>query len=124
MAIETVPGAVIVGVTSPAFVMSVNVSSLVHPCERRYRTASRAPFPESSASEPSGLKMRSSATCFESPAGESSRIPPDPCWGQLPRQLLALDDRVVVAQRGPLLEAHRASLREVQPRRDLRGNVL
>ena len=63
ISIAAVPGPVIVGVTSPALVMIEKVSASVHPCERRYRTASRAPLPESSASDPSGLKIRSSATC-------------------------------------------------------------
>ena len=49
---------------------------------RRYRIASRAPLPDSSASEPSGLKIRSRATKPGSSAGASSSTPsaPTPRW--------------------------------------------
>ena len=58
-----VPGPVIVGVTSPAAVTIANVVRLGPARARAGRaTASRAPLPESSASDPSGLKIRSSAT--------------------------------------------------------------
>ena len=86
-------------------------------------TASRTPLPDSSASEPSGLKIRSSAT---NPGSSVSRIssstPSEPipvcgaqsartrAGGQLERQLTFLDDDVVVAERLPLLEAHGAGL--------------
>ncbi len=78
------PGPVRVGVISPAAVRIVKVSRPVHPARRRYSTASRAPLPESSASEPSGLKMRSSATWAPGSAGgESSSTPSEwtPKWG-------------------------------------------
>ena len=51
----------IVGRISPASVWIENVSASVQ-WRRRYRIASRAPLPLSSASEPSGLKIRSRAT--------------------------------------------------------------
>ena len=49
---------------------------------RRYRIASRAPLPDSSASEPSGLKIRSRATKPGSSGGASSSTPsaPTPVW--------------------------------------------
>ena len=52
----------IVGRISPATVWIENWSRSVQPRWRRYRIASRAPLPLSSASEPSGLKIRSRAT--------------------------------------------------------------
>ena len=76
----------IVGVIGPALVRIVNSSASVQPDRRRYMTASRAPFPESSASEPSGLKIRSSATYSGSSTGASSRIPSEPtpkCGSQI-----------------------------------------
>ena len=45
---------------------------------RRYRIASRAPLPDSSASEPSGLKIRRRATKPGSSGGESSSTPSAP----------------------------------------------
>ena len=77
---------VIVGVIGPAAVVIVNSSASVQPWRRRYRTASRAPLPESSASDPSGLKMRSSATRSVSSLRASSRTPSDPtpkCGSQM-----------------------------------------
>ena len=47
------------GRTSPAAVEIENVSESVQPLRRRYITASRTPLPDSSASDPSGLKIRS-----------------------------------------------------------------
>ena len=52
----------IVGRISPAAVWIENVSASVQPRWRRYMIAWRAPLPDSSASEPSGLKMRRRAT--------------------------------------------------------------
>ena len=43
------------GRISPAAVLSENESCSVQPLRRRYIAASRTPFPDSSASEPSGL---------------------------------------------------------------------
>ncbi len=57
-----VVGPVIVGRISPAAVWIEKLSALVQPARRRYRIAWRAPLPDSSASEPSGLKIRSRAT--------------------------------------------------------------
>ena len=62
MSSRAVVGEVIVGRISPAAVWMENVSVVAQPRRRRYRTASRAPLPDSSASEPSGLKIRSRAT--------------------------------------------------------------
>ena len=82
--------------------------------------ASRAPLPESSASEPSGLKIRRRATKPGASGGESSSTPsaPGPAWRSqsLPHrrrrereaELGGLHDQVVVAERLPLLEPHRA----------------
>ena len=53
---------VIVGRISPATVWIENCRRSVQPRRRRYRIASRAPLPDSSASEPSGLKIRRRAT--------------------------------------------------------------
>ncbi len=55
MSTEQVSGPVIVGWISPAIVRIEKRSLSVHPRLRRYMIASRAPFPDSSASEPSGL---------------------------------------------------------------------
>ena len=97
---------------------SRTVSGRSSRARRRYRIASRAPLPESSASEPSGLKIRSDATKPGSSVRLSSSTPsaPGPECGsqsrrtrsrrQLERQRVALDDQVVVAQGLPLLEAH------------------
>ena len=46
------------------------LSASVQPRRRRYRIASRAPLPDSSASEPSGLKIRRRATKPGSSGGE------------------------------------------------------
>ncbi len=70
-----VSGPVIVGRISPAAVCIAKVSAPVQPRRRRYRIASRAPLPDSSASEPSGLKMRRSATCAGSAGADSSSTP-------------------------------------------------
>ncbi len=75
---EQVRSEVIVGVIGPATVPIENVSSSVQPCRRRYRIASRAPFPDSSASDPSGLKIRSEATKAGSSLRESSSTPSAP----------------------------------------------
>ena len=61
MSTRQVVGPVIVGRISPASVWMLNVSASVQR-RRRYRIASRAPLPDSSASLPSGLKIRSRAT--------------------------------------------------------------
>ena len=57
MSTRQVVGPVIVGRISPASVWMLNVSASVQPLLLRYRIASRAPLPESSASLPSGLKI-------------------------------------------------------------------
>jgi hypothetical protein len=64
---------------------------VVAPERRRYRTASRAPLPESSASEPSGLKMRNRATKPGASAGPSSSTPspPGPAWRSHSRRTAA-----------------------------------
>ncbi len=86
--------------------------------------ASRAPLPESSASEPSGLKIRNVAIVPSAPAGgsESSRMPSaaTPVWGaqivrirpavSCARERALLHDHVVVAERLPLLEVHAAGV--------------
>ena len=69
---------VIVGRISPASVSIENVSDSVHPRRRRYMIASRAPLPESSASDPSGLKICSRATNPRDPGGERSSSPSEP----------------------------------------------
>ena len=49
-------------------------------------TASRAPLPDSSASEPSGLKMRNDATNPRSAVSDSNRMPSEPipvCGAQI-----------------------------------------
>ena len=71
------------GRTSPAAVETEKVSCSVQPLRRRYMTASRTPLPDSSASEPSGLKMRRSATKALSEGSSSSSTPslPTPVWG-------------------------------------------
>ena len=82
MSTVQVVGPVIRGRTSPAAVWSEKVSESVQPERRRYMTASRTPLPDSSASEPSGLKIRSAATMPRSSVSDSSRIPsaPTPVW--------------------------------------------
>ena len=79
----SVVGPRIVGRISPAAVWIEKVSESVQPRSRRYMIASRAPLPDSSASEPSGLKMRSRATKPRSSGGCSSSTPsaPTPVWG-------------------------------------------
>ena len=52
----------IVGRISPAAVWIENCARVGPAARRRYRIASRAPLPDSSASEPSGLKIRRRAT--------------------------------------------------------------
>ena len=62
MASVAVSGEVMVGRISPALVSIENSLWSVQPALCRYRAACLAPLPESSASDPSGLKIRSSAT--------------------------------------------------------------
>ena len=62
MSTRHVSGPVTVGLISPAAVSIENVSLSVQPLRRRYMIASRAPFPDSSASDPSGLKILRLAT--------------------------------------------------------------
>ena len=83
MSIVQVVGPVIVGRISPALVVIENVSVRARSWRRRYSTASRAPLPDSSASDPSGLKMRNAATKPGSSVAESSSTPsePMPVWG-------------------------------------------
>ena len=98
----------------------------VQPSRRRYRIASRAPLPDSSASEPSGLKIRrrgDEAGLVGARRAAARRRAPTPVCGsqsrrtragrELERQLVALDDQVVVAERLPLLE--RSSSAGVMP---------
>ena len=82
MSTRQVVGPRIVGRISPAAVWIENWSWSVQPARRRYRIASRAPLPDSSASEPSGLKIRSRATKPGASGGESSSTPsaPGPAW--------------------------------------------
>ncbi len=98
-------------------------SASVQPRRRRYRTASRAPLPDSSASEPSGLKIRSRATkpgssgggeqqdAVGADAGVAVAEALDARRGQLERQRARLEDEVVVAERLPLLEAQARIMR-------------
>ena len=88
MSMVAVVGEVIVGRSSPAAVSSENVSASVQPLRRMNSTASRAPLPDTSASDPSGLKIRSRATEPSCSGGESSRIPSAPtpvCGAQIAR---------------------------------------
>ena len=78
MSTRQVVGPVIVGRISPASVWMLNVSASVQPLRRRYMIASRAPLPDSSASLPSGLKIRSRATKPGSSGGLSRRTPSAP----------------------------------------------
>ena len=122
MSTRQVCGPVIRGRISPAAVWIEN-SSLSVQRRRRYMIASRAPLPDSSASVPSGLKILRSATCagilrageLEHTVGEHAEVtlaePPHSCRRELERQLLALEDQIVVSQCLPLLESHLASLR-------------
>ena len=82
MSTRQVVGPRIVGRISPAAVWIENWSWSVQPARRRYMIASRAPLPDSSASDPSGLKMRSRATKPGASAGASSSTPsaPGPVW--------------------------------------------
>ena len=73
-----VVGLVIVGRISPAWVWMLNVSASVQPLRLRYRIASRAPLPDSSASLPSGLKIRRRATKPGSSGCLSTRTPSAP----------------------------------------------
>jgi hypothetical protein len=75
MSTVQVVGEVIVALISPASVLIENVFCSLQRWRLRYRIASRAPLPESSASEPSGLKIRRLATNPGSSAADSSRIP-------------------------------------------------
>ena len=78
MSTVQVSGPVMRGRTSPAAVEIEKVSESVQPWRRRYITASRTPLPDSSASEPSGLKIRSAATNPRSSVRDSSRMPSEP----------------------------------------------
>ena len=78
MSTRQVVGPVIVGRISPASVWMLNVSASVQPFRRRYMIASRAPLPDSSASLPSGLKIRSRATKPGSSGWVRSRTPSAP----------------------------------------------
>ena len=91
MSIRQVAGPRIVGLISPAAVWIENSSRSVQPERRRYMAASRAPLPDSSASEPSGLKIRSRATNPGASAGESSSTPsaPGPVWRSQSRRTAA-----------------------------------
>jgi hypothetical protein len=82
MSIRHVVSETIVARIAPAAVSIANRSAAVAPERRRYMIAWRAPLPDSSASEPSGLKIRSRATKPGAPAGDSSRTPsaPGPEW--------------------------------------------
>src|SRR3954453_20814497 len=66
---------------SPAAGAIETPSESFQPRRRRYRQASRAPLPDSSASEPSGLKMRRRATKPRSPARPRRREPAAPLRG-------------------------------------------
>ncbi len=103
----------------PARVVIANVSASVHPRRRRYMNASRAPLPESSGL--GSVRVEDPQTgdmVGASGVGSSSRIPseetpvwggadgPDPGFGQLKRERIALDDQIVVAEGLPLLEVH------------------
>ena len=78
MSTVQVDSPVIVGRISPAAVSIENVSESVQPRRRRYMIASRAPLPDSSASDPSGLKMRRLATNPRCSDFDSSRMPSEP----------------------------------------------
>ena len=116
MSTRQVVGPVIVGRISPAAVSIEKTSESVQPRRRRYRIASRAPLPDSSASEPSGLKIVSRAT---KPGSSGARQQQDPVGedaevaGADARTRAGvsangssrcLDHDVVVAERLPLLE--------------------
>ena len=113
----------------------MNSSRSTWPRRRRYITASREPLPDSSASEPSGLKIRSVATYAGSSLGDEQQDavgadaevrvaePPDPRRRQLPRQLARLDDQVVVAERLPFLERASRPARSLQRGRQLVGRA-
>ena len=66
------------GRSSPAIVWIENSRAPVQPRRCRYMIASRAPLPDSSASDPSGLKIRRRATKPGSSGGDSSSTPSDP----------------------------------------------
>ena len=110
---------VMCGRISPAAVWIEKRSESVQPARRRYMTASRAPLPDSSASEPSGLKIRSRATNpalgrlaqqedpVRADAGVRIADALDAAGRELERQGPLLEDEVVVAERLPLLETDR-----------------
>ena len=75
MSTVQVVGEVIWARISPATVLIENRFCSVQRRRLRNRIASRAPFPESSASEPSGLKTRMLATNPGSSGAEISRMP-------------------------------------------------
>src|SRR5436309_2163794 len=79
MSVVAVLGEVILGRSSPAAVSIVNVSDPVHPLRRMNRTASRAPLPDTSASDPSGLKTRRRAGP-ERDGRRGARRPPPGGW--------------------------------------------
>ena len=111
----------IVGRISPAAVSTENWRASVQPRARRYSTAWRTPLPESSASEPSGLTIRTSRDVaglarlaqLEHAVGAHPRVAVAQAAHELGvqrrRALAGVDDQVVVAQRLPLLEAHQPS---------------
>ena len=91
-------------------------SRTARPCAQprwcRYMSASRAPLPDSSASLPSGLKIRSRATkpgssvrsSSEHAVGADAGVAVAQRRTRRRRSTGSLDDEVVVAQRLPLLE--------------------
>ena len=122
MSTAQVSGPVIRGRIGPAGVLIANSSESVWPRWRRYMIAWRAPLPESSASEPSGLKIRRSATNpgvgrageQEDPVGADPGMRIADPSGSAPavsgeRELCGLDDQIVVSEGLPLLESHVAS---------------
>jgi hypothetical protein len=80
--------------------------------------ASRAPLPESSASEPSGIedaqpghvaalrRLAEHQDAVGADAGMGGAEPAHALRGQLEGELALLHDQVVVAERLPLLEGH------------------
>ncbi len=86
-----VSGPVMCGRISPAPVWIEKRSASVQPLRRRNMHASRAPLPDSPASEPSGLKIRRRATKPGASGSESSRMPsdPTPVWTSQMRSMRA-----------------------------------
>ena len=84
--IETVPGPVIRGRTVPAAVSDLELVGVGPARPSKVKAASLAPLPDSSASEPSGLKIRSSRPHRLRRARDRSRTPSDPtpkCGAQI-----------------------------------------